>query len=86
MRIEAGLQGLPAPLLGVMAFLLLLLNTLVWVPLLLVFALVKLLLPFPVVRLALDPVLVGIAENWIACNSAWISMTKKPSPPPAANG
>ena len=71
------LHALPAPLLGVLAFLLLLVNTLVWVPLLLLFALVKLLLPFPAVRLALDPVLVGIAENWIACNSAWMALTQR---------
>jgi 1-acyl-sn-glycerol-3-phosphate acyltransferase len=67
------LNRLPAPLLGVLAFALLLLNILFWVPLLLVFALVKLVLPFRRVRLALDPVLIGIAENWIACNSAWMA-------------
>ena len=61
------LNSLPAPLLGVLAFALLLLNILFWVPILLVFALVKLVLPFQRVRLALDPVLIDIAENWIAC-------------------
>jgi 1-acyl-sn-glycerol-3-phosphate acyltransferase len=70
------LNALPAPLLGVLAFLLLLLNILFWVPILLVFALVKLVLPFQRVRLALDPVLVGIAENWIACNSGWMALTQ----------
>jgi 1-acyl-sn-glycerol-3-phosphate acyltransferase len=68
---------LPPPLLGVLAFVLLLLNILFWVPILLVFALVKLVLPFQAVRLALDPVLVGIAENWIACNSAWMALTQR---------
>jgi 1-acyl-sn-glycerol-3-phosphate acyltransferase len=71
------LNALPAPLLGVLAFLLLLLNILFWVPILLVFALVKLVLPFKSVRLALDPVLVGIAENWIACNSGWMALTQR---------
>ena len=70
------LNALPAPLLGVLACALLLLNILFWVPILLVFALVKLVLPFQDVRLALDPVLVGIAENWIACNSAWMALTQ----------
>ena len=71
------LNLLPAPLLGVLAFALLLLNILFWVPILLVFALVKLVLPFQRVRLALDPVLVGIAENWIACNSGWMALTQR---------
>jgi 1-acyl-sn-glycerol-3-phosphate acyltransferase len=44
---------------------------------LLVFALVKLVLPFKGVRLALDPVLIGIAENWIACNSGWMALTQR---------
>jgi 1-acyl-sn-glycerol-3-phosphate acyltransferase len=68
---------LPAPLLGVLAAALLLLNILFWVPMLLVLALVKLLLPFQKVRLALDPLLVGIAENWIACNSGWMALTQR---------
>ena len=71
------LNTLPAPLLGVLASALLLLNILFWVPILLVFALVKLVLPFQRVRLALDPLLVGIAENWIACNSAWMALTQR---------
>ncbi len=71
------LSGLPAPLLGVLAFTLLLGNTLFWVPILLVFAAVKLILPFEAVRLALDPVLVWIAETWIASNSAWMALTQR---------
>jgi 1-acyl-sn-glycerol-3-phosphate acyltransferase len=71
------LNRLPAPLLGVLAATLLLLNILFWVPILLVFAAIKLVLPFRGVRLLLDPVLVGIAENWIACNSAWMALTQR---------
>jgi 1-acyl-sn-glycerol-3-phosphate acyltransferase len=71
------LNALPAPLLGLLAFTLLLANTLLWVPILLLFALVKLVLPFKPVRLALDPVLVGIAQTWIACNSAWMALTQR---------
>lgn len=71
------LNSLPAPLLGVLAFGLLLLNILFWVPILLVLALVKLVLPLQSVRLALDPVLIGIAEAWIACNSAWMALTQR---------
>jgi 1-acyl-sn-glycerol-3-phosphate acyltransferase len=68
------LAALPAPLRGLMALLLLLANVLIWVPTLLVFAAIKLLLPFKPVRLALDPVLVWIAETWIANNSAWMRL------------
>jgi 1-acyl-sn-glycerol-3-phosphate acyltransferase len=71
------LNGLPPPLLGLLAFALLLLNTLFWVPLLLCLAIIKLILPFKPVRVALDPYLVGIAENWIACNSGWMALTQR---------
>jgi 1-acyl-sn-glycerol-3-phosphate acyltransferase len=71
------LNRLPAPLLGFLAATLLLLNILFWVPILLVFAAIKLVLPFQRIRLLLDPVLIGIAENWIACNSAWMALTQR---------
>lgn len=71
------LNELLTSLLGSLAFLMLLVNILFWVPLLLLFAAIKLVLPFRVVRLALDPVLIGIAENWIACNSGWMGLTQR---------
>jgi 1-acyl-sn-glycerol-3-phosphate acyltransferase len=37
----------------------------------------KLMLPFTAVRLRLDPLLVCIAEAWIACNSGWMALTQK---------
>ena len=60
------LNFLPAPLIGLIASLLLALNALFWVPILLLFAIVKLILPFKVIRLLIDPVLVVIAEVWIS--------------------
>lgn len=71
------LNFLPAPLLGALAFALLLLNILCWVPLLFVLAAVKLVLPFRAVRLALDPVILSIAEGWISCNSGWMRLTQR---------
>jgi len=71
------LNFLPAPLLGALASLLLTLNALLLVPFLMAFALVKLILPFKAVRLALDPVLVAIAETWIANNSRWMALTQR---------
>ena len=53
-----------------------LLNILFWVPVLLLVATLKLLLPFRRVRLALDPVLLRIAEAWIAGNSGWMRLTQ----------
>jgi 1-acyl-sn-glycerol-3-phosphate acyltransferase len=67
---------LPAPLVGALASTLMLLNILFWVPVLLLVAGVKLLLPFRRVRLVLDPVLLRIAEAWIAGNSGWMRLTQ----------
>lgn len=71
------LSFLPAPLLGAIAALLMALNALFWVPLLLLFSLLKLALPIPPVRRAIAPVLLGIAECWIWCNSAWMALTQR---------
>ena len=71
------LNFLPAPLIGLLALLLLALNALFWVPILLLFAIIKLVLPFKVVRLRIDPVLVAIAEVWISGNSGWMALTQR---------
>ena len=71
------LNFLPRPLIGLIASLLLALNALFWVPVLLSFAIVRLILPFKAVRLRVDPVLVAIAETWIAGNSAWMALTQR---------
>jgi 1-acyl-sn-glycerol-3-phosphate acyltransferase len=71
------LYFLPAPLLGVLASALMLLNILLWVPILLSVSIIKLLLPFKAVRLAVDPLLLRIAEAWIAGNSGWMRLTQK---------
>ena len=68
--------GLPASLRGLTAASLLALNTLFWVPILLLFALLKLLVPGKSMRLWVDPVLLRIAEAWIAGNSGWMRLTQ----------
>lgn len=70
------LQFLPAPVLGVIASTLMLLNILLWVPILLLVSMVKLVLPFKQVRLWIDPLLLRIAEAWIAGNSGWMRLTQ----------
>ncbi len=71
------LNFLPAPLIGVLASTLLAINSLFWVPLLLVFAILRLLIPVPFLRKALGPVTLAIAESWIACNSGWMALTQR---------
>jgi 1-acyl-sn-glycerol-3-phosphate acyltransferase len=73
------LNFLPAPLVGLIAALLLVLNTLFWVPLLLASSAAKLLIPIEAVRRRLAPVLILIAEGWIRCNSAWMALTQRTS-------
>ena len=71
------LNFLPAILVGLIAALLMTLNALFWVPILLLFASVKFILPFRTVRLAIDPILLFIAESWISCNSGWMRLTQR---------
>jgi 1-acyl-sn-glycerol-3-phosphate acyltransferase len=52
-------------------------NILFWVPILLAFSCLKLLLPFKAVRLRIDPLLLAIAESWIAGNSTWMALTQR---------
>ena len=71
------LNVLPALLVGAIASVLMVLNALFWVPLLLVFSLLKLALPIAPVRRAIAPVLLRIAESWVWCNSAWMALTQR---------
>jgi 1-acyl-sn-glycerol-3-phosphate acyltransferase len=68
---------LPPLIRGVIAVLLLVVNTLFWCALLFGVSLLKLLLPFRFVRVRLDPVLNAIATCWIACNSGWMRLTQR---------
>ena len=61
---------------GVLALVLLVLNTLFWCTILFAFALVKLVLPFAAVRRRVDPILNAIATAWIAGNSGWMRLTQ----------
>ena len=71
------LNFLPSSLVFLIASLLMVINALFWVPILLVFSLVKLILPFKAVRLMIDPILLSIAEAWIWGNSAWMGLTQR---------
>jgi hypothetical protein len=75
--VQTMLGFLPPVVRGIIALLLLVINTLFWCALLLALALVKLVLPFAAVRKAIDPVLNAIATAWIACNSGWMRLTQR---------
>jgi len=71
------LNFLPSPLVGLVATLLLLLNIVFWVPILLFFSILKLIIPLKKMRLLIDPLLLRIAEAWIAGNSGWMRLTQR---------
>jgi len=71
------LAFLPPLLRALLASLLLGVNILFWCLLLFVFALLRLALPFRAVRKVLDPVLNGIANRWVSCNSGWMALTQR---------
>src|SRR5690554_7796765 len=65
---------LPAPVRGVISLLLLILNTLLWLSLLLPCSLLKALLPLPAWQRFLTRVVMRSAERWIAFNSGWMRL------------
>jgi 1-acyl-sn-glycerol-3-phosphate acyltransferase len=71
------LTFLPPPVRGVLAVLLLVLNTLFWCALLFPLSFIKLLLPLHGVRVRVDPLLNAIATRWIAGNSGWMRLTQR---------
>ncbi|MEO7939122.1 MAG: acyltransferase [Burkholderiaceae bacterium] len=71
------LNNLPSWLVGAIASVLMVLNALVWVPILLFFSLLKLLSPFTAAQRFFAPILLWIAEAWIACNSGWMALTQR---------
>ena len=68
------LSFLPASLRGVIAGLILALNTLFWCWPLFALSLLKLLLPIPAVQRALRHAMHWIAESWIGINSFWMDL------------
>ena len=70
------LHCLPRFLRGIIASVLLTLNTLFWCWPLFILALVKLLLPFAVVQRSLRFAMHWIAESWIAVNSWWMRLVQ----------
>jgi 1-acyl-sn-glycerol-3-phosphate acyltransferase len=71
------LRFLPPTIRGLLAAMLLILNTLAWCTPLFALAIVKLLLPLEGVRAAVDRILNALATGWIACNSGSMRLTQR---------
>ena len=65
-------------LIGVTAFIFVLLNSLFWCIFLLSFAVLKLLLPIESRKIFFTKLIIFIGECWIFCNKAWINLLHKP--------
>ncbi|MBZ0333178.1 acyltransferase [Marinobacter sp. AL4B] len=71
------LNFLPAPFKGVLVLLLIVLNTVIFLPFLLLFAIVKLLLPVTMIRKGCTIVINGIAWYWIGFNNTLVRIFHK---------
>ncbi|MFE8070060.1 acyltransferase [Marinobacteraceae bacterium S3BR75-40.1] len=71
------LSFLPGPVLGVLASLLLAINTVFWCTLLYIPAVLKLIIPLKPWRVLCTRVIILISEAWVGCNTAWMRLTQK---------
>ena len=71
------LNFLPSLARGIIATLLFALNVLFWPFIVVAFSILKFLLPFKSMRRIFDRILLWLSENWISCNSGWMSLTQK---------
>lgn len=62
---------------GVIASILLFINTIFWSIFLFVFAFFKIIVPIKPVRKVITAILNWIAESWVTCNSGWMHLTQK---------
>jgi len=68
---------MPPIVTGIIASLLLLINTLFWASLLFPLTFLKVIIPIAPVRKVLTSILAAIANAWISCNSGWMMLTQK---------
>ena len=71
------LNFLPAPVVGVIAVILMTINIIFWTVLLFIVTLIKLIFRTDSARKLLDPILTAIAENWITGNWLWQKLTQR---------
>lgn len=63
------LSFLPGPLKGSLIVILLLLNTLIWMPILVIGAIFKIIVPLPIIQKWVTIVLIACANNWTSLNN-----------------
>ena len=68
---------MPPIVTGIIASLLLLINTLFWSCLLFPLTFLKVIIPVAPVRKVLTYLLAAVANAWISCNSGWMILTQK---------
>ncbi|SIS45265.1 1-acyl-sn-glycerol-3-phosphate acyltransferase [Thalassolituus maritimus] len=68
---------MPPIVTGIIASLLLLINTLFWACLLFPLTFLKVIIPIAPVRKLLTALLAAVANAWISCNSGWMILTQK---------
>ncbi len=68
---------LPAPLVGIIAVLLLILNTLFWCTFLYIPALLKLMIPHKGFQVLCTRLIIRVAEAWVAGNKGWMRLTQR---------
>lgn len=71
------LRFLPGPLKGTLIIILVLFNTLVWMPVLVIGALLKLALPVPLLQKITTKLSIACATNWVSINSGLFWMFNK---------
>lgn len=71
------LRFLPGPLKGTLIIILVLLNTLIWMPVLVIGALLKLALPVPLLQKITTKLSIACATNWVSINSGLFWMFNK---------
>lgn len=63
------LSFLPGPLKGILIVILILLNTLIWMPILVIGAFLKIIFPFSIVKKSITLLLIACANNWTSLNN-----------------
>ena len=71
------LNFLPDNLKGCLFFALMLINTLFWLPVLVIGALIKLVLPIPFLQKVITQIIIASATNWVSLNSALFTILHK---------
>src|SRR5690554_6739271 len=65
------LSFLPGPIKGCLILILIVLNTLFWMPILVIGAILKIIVPIPILQKWITILLIGCANNWTSLNNVF---------------